>query len=305
MKRHVQGILVLGLVASCGGAATSAWKQPPNALAIEREAVTWVERWHERLAGSDRQAWGEGFALDGLLVGPGPSDAVVGPYGRKAARSFAGAVTLVSIALETGLASDGRSFWLADELDRRDEEGAPGGRLRATILLEQASGGWQVLLAHYGAILTDEAARELAGDPGAQVVEIVDGVPEHARRLAEIMSASLASPDVFTAALSQRPGTMAFGPGPEDRFQGAHAVSEWLRAIYARPGARIVRSGGLRADVCTGGRLGYVATDVDLVTKRDGLERSRRSRLTAIFAREGKGWAIVQLHLSHPFQVEE
>jgi ketosteroid isomerase-like protein len=55
----------------------------------------------------------------------------------------------------------------------------------------------------------------------------------------------------------------------------------------------------MRAGLAVGGTIGWVATNVDLIVQRGVRELTRPCRFTAVFAREGDGWAIVHLHLSH------
>jgi hypothetical protein len=305
MNRHVQGILILGL-AACGG-APAAWNQPANALAIEREAVTWYERWHESRAQGDAKAWAAGFAPDGVYIGPAASDVFVGGQAIGAALARRPAApgltrTLATNEVSAGLGDDGRSVWLADVLDERvrvDDAPAARGVLLNTTLIEHNGQRWRVVLAHESRALPEEDALLLAeGGRFPEPTELVDNVAETAGRLAEIMSASLAGADVFRAALSRRPGTLAFGPGPDERYLGTQAIGEWLQRLLGQD-ARLVRSSGIRAGIAAGGKLGWVALNIDLATVRAGLEVRRPGRLTAILAREGNDWAIVQVHLSH------
>ncbi len=310
MNRLVEGILVLSLVAGCGGSGTS-WRQPENAATIEREAAGWFEGWHRKLAAGDVDGWGAAFAPGGLLFPVDPDAALVGPEAitaevrRDFGPSFAAGMHLAidSITLEMGLADDGRSAWIADELEfREDVGGALGAKVpvRNTVLLERQGADWRVVVAHYSRATDEARAAELeerSAFPPPAAIE--DAVETSAARIAEIFSASLASAEAFTSMLSKRPGTIAFGPAPRDRYHGTHEVSEWVRSIYARPGVHLVRDGGLRAALAAGGNVGWVATNVDIVTTRGGQELVRPCRMTAIFAREGDGWAIVQLHLSH------
>jgi hypothetical protein len=283
MNNLVGAMVAVALAAGCGG-ARGELAAPPNALAIERDFTSWMVAWQDALRRRDGQAYADMFAPESVSIGPAFDDVGVGPTPARVTTA-AGEINPVP-----SIAPDGRSAWSVEV----------GPALRRTVLAERAEVGWRLLFAHSSrGVPSDEARRhEEAGDWPA-LADIGDAVPDDAQSLAQLLSHALGGADVFAAAISKRPGTTAIGPAPGDHFTGTHDVSEYVRSLFARPGARVVRSGGMRGGIAAGRDVGWIATNVDLVVQRGPRDLARPCRLTAVFVREGEGWAVVQLHLSH------
>lgn len=291
----LRALLIVWAGVGCGGASTAVRSTSPEQLAVEREVSGWYTRWSEALVAGRGSLVAESFTPEGLFIGVLPDEVAVGPAAIVTRAHAPGGGGLASTALTIGVSADAQAAWISDV---HDAERA----LRITVVAEKQEGRWRALVAHASRGTSPEDAR-LREEEGrfTPLTDVGDGVAVDAQPLAQIMSQGLGSAEQLAAVISKRPGTMAFGPAPRDRFTGTHEVSEWVRSLYAREGARLVRNGGMRAGIAAGGDVGWVATNVDLAVSRGAREMARPGRLTAVFAREGKGWAIVQLHLSHTF----
>jgi ketosteroid isomerase-like protein len=305
-------MLVVGLVpaaAACGGARAGRIESE-TALAVEREVGSWHHAWHQAFARGDIAAYASAFLPSALLVTAGPDDARVGGAAIAAELKhdfgplFEKGLTLAIAEgpQVAGVAELGQSAWIGDVLDYRVElEGAPAAYpLRHTVLVDRAGDAWRVQVAHYSrAVPGDEARRREEDATWPPLADMGEGVAEDAQPLAQLVSQALGDVEIFTSLVSKRPGVLAFGPGPGDHFNGTHEVSEFLRALFAREGARLRRAGGMRGGLTASGDAGWIATNVDLLVARGERDYTRPCRMTAVFAREGDTWAVVQLHLSH------
>ena len=276
----------------CGGASTSGGTVSPEVLAVEREVGGWYTRWSESLVRGNGAAVGAAFGANDVFIGAHPDEVAVGRAAITAKVRPAAERELASTALSIGVASDSQAAWVADVLGAERP-------LRSTVVVERQGSGWRALLAHTSYAISGDEARKREEDKSfAPLRDVGDAVPEDARQLAQLLSQGLGSADKMVALISTQPGTSAFGPSPDDRFTGTHDVSEWVRSLYAREGARLVRNGGLRAGIAAGGEVGWVATSVDMTVIRGTRELARPCRFTVVFTRQGGSWAIVQMHLS-------
>lgn len=285
-------LIAMWAAVGCGGASSPAVTVSPAQLALEREVGGWYTRFSESLASGELDGVASMFAPDGLFIGEAPDEVAVGPAAI-AGKARRPAGELASTALAIGVAASGRAAWVSDV------HGAER-PLRATVVVEKEGDGWRAVLAHTSRAVPGDLVRQREDEARfPPLADVGDEIPEDAQTLAQLLSTGLGGAEALTALISKHPGIVAFGPMPDDRFTGTHDVSEWVRSLYAREGARLVRNGGMRAGIAAGGDVGWVATNVDLAVTRGPRELSRPCRFTVVFAREGGSWAIVQMHLSH------
>lgn len=166
--------------------------------------------------------------------------------------------------------------------------------LAGTALLEQgADGRWRPVAWHVAKPMTgkEQASALAAGDSLTSVDPQID---KGAEAVAKRFRDTIGDPKAFAASISPRADTLLFGSSAKERWLGGAAVSaqlaKWKLAFAVKD--------GVQAGITTGGKVAWVAANVEARPFGKPKAKPAPYRLTAIYERTGAEWRVVQLQFS-------
>jgi ketosteroid isomerase-like protein len=317
---RLRGALLALWLGGCATASSPAATQTgPRTIAADeaREKVTAVLK--AQYAALEKGAiddWGAALAPDAFFFGARPEDALPSKASILAAWHQAldpllKGTTKLSVAstqLAVGLSTDGRAAWASDviEVTIHGPNGDAKEVQRVTEVIAEQDGQWWVHALHWSIGVPNERAMQRARD-GTQpkLHEVSESVAPGAQSVvAEFQKAAWKTAELVHS-IAERPDALVFGTAPEETIVGGDKIRNLLQQQIHDFGLTITRRGGLRAGVTPNGRVGWVASNIDLAAlpaPEEG-KPSKPVRLQTrgllVYLNEGGLWRLVQGHFSN------
>jgi hypothetical protein len=261
--------------------------------------VVVVDEQYRAIERGELDVWARGFAPDALLIGTDAGEVYVGreailehvAKGASARMRADVKRSYRSTRRHLGTAPDGKSAWIADEIDYRvtSPEGSKTYLFRMTSLLAEVDGAWAILASCYSVAVPDE---EAFAKPPVVSAPVPDVVGTGAEPIASIVRA--AATDHFPGLFSNRADVFLYGTSPAERVEGGAAVLKFTG--QGLPGRiRVERTGGIAAGLAPSGNTGWVAYTA-ILTVPNGM--ALPVRVFAVLIEEGSSWRKVQEHVS-------
>lgn len=253
----------------------------------------------------DLREWGAAFASDVLLLGSDPSEVMLGRDAliermlRAAAGRMASAVkrTYRSKRLRISLMPDGKSGWIADEIEYKltSAETQKTTTFRVSEVVAQRDGRWQILVAHYSVPVADARAFSTQWPAPA---EIAAQLPAGTQTLAALFPSEKL--DHFPGRFAEREDALLIGTASEEWIEGRGLAA---RAASAQPSRIEVRRRGEVRMGLASSALAWTAWNATLTVPSDttgtGPQRiALPVRVLGVFVRAGSEWQKVQEHVS-------
>jgi ketosteroid isomerase-like protein len=303
----IRSLGVVGLVAALSGCASA----PPPPPVVPRTVMSEEARAHfETVLGDqyaalekgDLDAWAEAFAPDVFFFGARAHDAlsskeaIVEAWKRELEPAFKAGkkLSIKSTQLQIGLASDGRAAWVSDVVEITFGEISETQRI--TEVIGEQDGEYWVYALHWSMGVPADQARARARDPKAKPRELTESIAPGAQAVVGEFEKAVLKAGELLQGLSRRPDTVLFGTTPDENFVGNEKIHQQL-ALEIREGLTITRRGPVCAGVTPNGKIGWVASNVDLGTAGSPPVKVP-ARGLLVYLNEGGLWRLVQGHLS-------
>jgi len=268
------------------------------------------------LSSGSVDAFGAALAPDAFFFGARPDEALPSKSAVLEAWHRAldpllkagGKLAIASTQLRVGLSTDGRAAWASDviELKITTAQGESTETRRVTEVIAEQDGQWWVHALHWSVGVPNERSLERARS-GTQprLREVAESIAPGTQAVADEFQKAAWKTTELVRSIAERPDALVFGTAPEETVVGGAQIRELLQKQIREFGLTITRRGGMRAGVTPNGRVGWVASNIDLAALPAPDENSPgkpvrvQTRGLLVYLNEGGQWRLVQGHFSN------
>jgi hypothetical protein len=311
-KLLLASTLSLGLCA-CPPAPEPPVPPPPPVVdiaAVTAQVDTYVTEMEARITAGDVPGFTAFLSSSVFWIGSAANEALVGREAVTAdlqavfGPALAAGATMAaqSANRKIGVAPDGRSAWVAEELTVTVTAGTDVTPIpyRLTSVLAEDAGAWTVIAQAWSIGMPNEEAFAAAAQGALPALApVAESIGAGAQPLVDLLQAGCADPAAWLASWSRRPDAFSFGSAPEEKLDGGAAIHEVFGQQITGYQMRIAVNGGLHAAVAPSGTVGFLAGNLDVSFTMEGNTLTQPYRALFVYLQEADGWKLVQSHFSN------
>jgi ketosteroid isomerase-like protein len=315
-------LLVLGSwLAGCASASSQVPSGPRtiDASNARSRVENLLKAQYAALEKGSLDEWGAALTPDVFYFGARPEDALSSKaqvlqawhHALDPALQAGSKISVASTQLRVGLSADGRAAWASDvvELKLTGASGESVEKQRVTEVIAEQDDQWWVFALHWSVGVPDERALARARD-GTQprLHEVPESVSPGAQAVAAELQKAAWKTTELVRSVADRPDALFIGTAPDETIVGGEQIRDALQKQIHDFALTIIRRGGVRAGVTPNGRVGWVASNLDLAVlpapdpsqeTPPGKPTRVQTRGLLVYVNEGGAWRLVQGHFSN------